>query len=167
MHSHTHTPPPTSSSTHDTSASVFNGQYGAARCLQVPVKKQGTFCALAARVQSYWTRRSAVSFPGLLFAERAHAVLASTRFTFMQFQIFMAESLLVPPRTAGVGHSAASLRHYSLAFPTLLHHWEIPPFQKPFCSHPKHRIRSYIRRRQGLIGPNARGSSTESQQRFR
>lgn len=52
------------------------------------------------------------------FLMSVHALfLANPCFTFIQFQIFMAESLPVPPQTSRVGHSAASPEHYSSRSP--------------------------------------------------
>lgn len=45
-------------------------------------------------------------------------------FRFIQFHTFMPESCPVQPQTPTVGHSAASLKHYSITPPSLLpHQW--------------------------------------------
>lgn len=134
------------------------------RCLRVPVKKeQGT--RLQRLNGTVWSFILWAVFLQLLFAERALSV--STCFTFMRFQIFVPESLLVPPRTPGVGHSAASPQHYSFTSSPLcritgsLRPILIPLFQKSSCSHSKRRRRLYIKRWQRLTGPNARSGVTE------
>lgn len=131
-------------------------------------KKQVTFYSPECRVtESAWTFILWAVFLQLLFAERARPVLASICFTFMQFQIFMPESLVAPPRTPvlatqqlrrNITHSLSTLCCITASLgPT-----PIPPFQKSSCSHSERRRRSYITRWQGLIGPNARGGSAES-----
>lgn len=90
-------------------------------------------------------------------------------FTFIQFHTFMPESCPVQPQTSTAGNSAASLEHYSITFPSFaatpigFHSVQISPFQKPSCSHSELVRRSYIKRQQWFIGPNAHCEFTESQ----
>lgn len=58
---------------------------------------------------------------GSIFLLSVRALFIATAcLTFMQFQIFMAQSFPALPQTPGAGHSAASPEHYSFTFPPLL-----------------------------------------------
>lgn len=145
-----------------------------ARCLRGPVKKRVISRSEAARVTESDGRGVSFSSPffsGCFFAERARP----------WFSIALLRIHAIPNiHGREAPRSAADPRCWPLSSfsGTLLtpppppqlccitgSFRSIPsrPFQKSSCSHSKHGRRSYIKRWQRLIGPNARRGSAESQ----